>query len=191
MRKKTAGTMNSVVKMIAALLIIAAVAYFGYSYYQIHMGTKRADMIIETMKGVIPDLGVDTGTPGGQGRDPLPVLEIDRLNIVGCIEVPSIEIMAPVLTEGHKEEGFAAVESGSPVKGNFKLTGSKNDIFAKLEWAKPGDVVAFTDIDGVRYNYRVITQFHLKSWDEADQDLMLCYQTDEQTQFVLGCKQAN
>ena len=31
-------------------------------------------------------------------------------------------------------------------------------------------------------------QFHLKDWDEADQDLMLCYPTDDNTQFVLGCK---
>ena len=51
-----------------------------------------------------------------------------------------------------------------------------------------GDKVAFTDIDGVRYNYIVTTQFHLKDWDEADQDLMLCYKTDDNTQFVLGCK---
>lgn len=188
MGKKTAGTTNSVVKTIAALLIIAAAAYFAYSYYQIHKGTKRADMIIETMKGVIPDLGVDTGVSTGQGRDPLPVLEINGLNIVGCIEVPSIDIMAPVLSRGHEEEGFAAVENGSPVKGNFKLMGGKNDIFTKLEGTNPGDIVAFTDIDGVRYNYRVTTQFHLKEWDEADHDLMLCYQTDDHTEFVVGCK---
>ena len=178
---------KKLIKLIAALLVIAGLAYFGYSYYQINIGTKRADRIVETMKGVIPNLGVDTGVSTGQGRDPLAQLEIDGLNIVGCIEVPSLDIMAPVLAEGQEERGFAVIESGSPVKGNFKLVGGRNDIFSKLKGAKPGDIVAFTDIDGVRYNYRVITQFHLKEWDEGDNDLMLCYRTDENTQFVLGC----
>ncbi len=186
----TSGTGNRVVKLVAVLVIVAAVTCFGYSFYETRMGTKRADRILETMKEVIPNLGVDTGTTA-QGRDPLPQVEIDGLPVVGCIEVPSIEIMAPVITKGHSEEGFAAIESGSPVKGHLKLLGGKNDIFRKLENARPGDTVAFTDIDGVRYNYRVLTQFHLKEWDEADQDLMLCYQADDKTQFVLGCKLAD
>lgn len=180
--------MNKAVRRIAALLIIAAAAYFGYSYYQISTGTRHADRIIDTLKGIIPNLGVDTGVSTGQGRDPLPQLEIDGLGIVGVIEVPSIDIMAPVLAKGQDEKGFAVISGGSPVKGSFMLTGGRNDIFRSLADAQPGDKVSFTDIDGVRYNYRVLTQFHLKSWDEADQDLMLCYQTDEQTQFVLGCK---
>lgn len=183
----TSGRSKSAFKLIAFLLVVAAAAYFGYSFYQTRVGTSRADKILETMKEVIPDLGVDTGTSTGQGRDPLAQLEIDGMNIVGCIEVPSIDIMAPVLAKGHEEKGFVSVESGSPVKGKFKLTGGRNDIFTKLEKARPGDIVAFTDIDGVRYNYRVLTQFHLKEWDEADNDLMLCYETDGSTEFVLGC----
>lgn len=181
--------MNKAVKRIAALLIVAAIAFIGYSYYEISTGTRHADRIVETLKGIIPNLGVDTGTSTGMGRDPLPLLEIDGLDIVGVIEVPSIDIMAPVLAKGQEEKGFAVLSDGSPVKGSFMLIGGRNDIFRSLKDAQPGDKVSFTDIDGVRYNYRVLTQFHLKSWDEADQDLMLCYQTDEQTQFVLGCKQ--
>ena len=188
--KQTPSRSKSVVKMIMFLLIVAAVAYFGYSYYQTRQGTDRAGRILETMKEVIPDLGVDTGTSTGQGRDPLAQLEIEGMNVVGCIEVPSVDIMAPVLAKGHEEKGFATIESGSPVKGKLKLTGGRNDIFSKLEKARPGDIVAFTDIDGVRYNYRVLTQFHLKEWDEADNDLMLCYETDDNTEFVLGCMYA-
>jgi sortase (surface protein transpeptidase) len=187
---QTSGGSKSIVKIIVLLMVIAAVAFFGYSYYQTKTGSDRADRILETMKEVIPDLGVDTGTSTGQGQDPLAELEIEGMNVVGVIEVPSVDIMAPVLAKGHEDKGFASVESGSPVKGKFKLTGGRNDIFSKLEKAMPGDIVAFTDIDGVRYNYRVLTQFHLKEWDEADNDLMLCYESDDDTEFVLGCMYA-
>ena len=40
------------------------------------------------------------------------------------------------------------------------------------------------------YPMEALTQFHLKEWDEADNDLMLCYKTDDNTEFVLGCMYA-
>lgn len=179
--KRVAGT-------IAVLLILAAAAYGGYSYMQLQNSMRHAGEVLDTMKKVIPDLGVDTGISTGQGRDPLAALSIDDIDIVGCIEVPSVDLMAPVTASGYEEEGFATLVSGSPVKGHLRLLGGRRDVFRKISRIKPGETVAFTDIDGVRYNYRVTTQFHLKNWDEADQDLMLCYITDDQTQFVLGCK---
>ena len=188
--KGNAGT-KRILKISILLLIIAAIGYGGYTYYQIQQSGKHASEVLNTMKNIIPNLGVDTGMSKGLGRDPLPVISIDQIDIAGCIEVPSIDLMAPVTAEGYEEEGFATIVSGSPVKGNFKLTGGRDDVFRKLSKAKPGDTVAFTDVDGVRYNYRVLTQFHLKEWDEADNDLMLCYRTDDQTQFVLGCKLAD
>ena len=177
-----------IAKRVLALLIIAALAFGGYTILQIQQSMKHSGEVLEVMKTLVPNLGVDTGISTGQGRDPLAALSIDEIDIVGCIEAPSIDLMAPVTASGYEEEGFATIVSGSPVKGNLRIKGGRKDVFRKLAKAKPGDKVAFTDIDGVRYNYIVTTQFHLKDWDEADQDLMLCYKTDDNTQFVLGCK---
>ena len=182
---------SSVVKLIAAMLLIVAVGYCGYKFYQIRTGSQHAESVLETMKSVIPNLGVDTGVSTGRGRDPLPELVIDDKSIVGCIEIPAIDVMAPVTAPDYEESGFATAIGGSPVKGNFQVAGSHDDIFTDLSKLKPGDTAAFTDIDGVRYNYRVTTQFHLKDWDEADQDLMLCFRTDNDTMFVVGCTEAN
>ena len=173
--------------MITVLLIVAVAVYGGYRYTQLKTATKHADEVLEALRSVIPDLGVDTGVSSGQGRDPLPALSVDGIEIVGCIEVPSLDLMAPVTSGNYKEEGFASFESGSPVKGKLRIRGGRDDVFRKIKKAAPGDSVAFTDIDGVRYSYRVSTQFHLKDWDKADYDLMLCYESDEDTDFVLGC----
>ncbi len=187
--KGNAG-IKSILKISIVLLIIAALGYSGYTYFHIQQSGKHAAEVLSKMENIIPNLGVDTGMSKGLGRDPLPVISIDQIDIAGCIEVPSINLMAPVTAEGYEEEGFATIAGGSPVKGNFKLTGGRDDVFRKLSKAKPGDTVAFTDVDGIRYNYRVLTQFHLKEWDEADNDLMLCYKTDDNTEFVLGCMYA-
>ena len=174
-------------RLIAVLLIIAAAAFCGYRYLQLQKASRHADAVMETLSSVIPDFGIDNDNYSGPGRDPLPALVIDDMNIVGCIEIPSIDLMAPVIAPEYEEEGFATVISGSPVKGRFLIRGGRDDVFRKISKARPGDSAAFTDIDGVRYRYRVTTQFHLKNWDEADNDLMLCYRTDDKTIFVLGC----
>ena len=178
------------IKIIAVLLIIAAAAYCGFRWFQQKEATRHAGRVLETMKDIIPDFGVDTGESSGQGKDPLPALVVDGKDIVGCIEIPSIDLIAPVTAADQDEEGFATIVSGSPVKGRLRIRGEKGNVFRQLAKAKPGDKVAFTDIDGVRYNYRVTTQYHLKDWDEGDNDLMLCYRSDEQTSFVLGCTSA-
>lgn len=184
-------TRSNVLKLIAALLLITVVGYCGYKFLQIRTGSQHAESVLETMQSVIPNLGVDTGESTGRGRDPLPELVIDDKPIVGCLEIPAIDVMSPVTAPDYGESGFATVVGGSPVKGNFQIEGSHDDIFSDLSNLKPGDTAAFTDIDGVRYNYRVTTQFHLKDWDEADQDMMLCFRTDNDTMFVVGCTEAN
>ena len=99
--------------------------------------------------------------------------------------------MVPVTVKDQGGDGFASVVSGSPVKGKFMLEGDRDTTFVKLAKAQPGAKVVFTDIDGVRYNYTVTTQFHLKDWDEAENDLMVTYRSDDQTRFVLGCATAD
>ena len=175
------------IRIIVVLLIAAAVGYSGYRFLHIQKADKDAEAVLSTMKDLIPGLGVDTGVSTGRGRDPLATLSINNVDIVGCLEIPSLDLMVPVTVKDGGGDGFASVVSGSPVKGEFMLEGDRDTTFVKLFKAQPGAKVTFTDIDGVRYNYSVTTQFHLKNWDVADHDLMVTYRTDDQTRFVLGC----
>jgi sortase (surface protein transpeptidase) len=176
--------------VVLVILIIAAAAggFMGYRYMHKKNASGEADNVLATLKQVIPMLGKETDVSMGDGRDPLPIFEVNGIDIVGCLEIPSIDLMVPVTSKGDSKAGFAAVLSRSPVKGRFGLTGSKKDVFSRLASVKPGDNVAFTDMDGVRYTYSVTTQFHLKKWDKADNDLMLSYKVDDDTRFVVGCK---
>lgn len=181
---------GSLLKIVTALIVIAAIGFAVFRFVNIKQGGQQADEVLDRMKQLIPGLGVDTGVSTGSGKEQLSVITIQGIDIVGCVEIPALDIMVPVTAEGNEQAGFVTYVSGSPVSGELRLKGSREDIFNSLASAKPGDNVAFTDVEGVRYNYRVTTQYHLKSWDESDDDLMLCYPTDSKTDFVVGCKVA-
>ena len=142
---------------------------------------------IESMEDMVPNFGTDYSYTSGMGRDPLPVMTINDTDLVGAIEIPSLDLRAPVADKGVKKTYFARWASGSPVKGKFRIMGNKNDVFSRLNKGIPGEMVIFTDMDGTRYEYTITTQFHLKDWAKADYDLMLCYKVDDDTKFVLGC----
>ena len=173
--------------IVITLIVVAGLAFAGARYYQITQSASSADRVLNTMKKVVPGLGVDTGESAGIGRDPLVAMEIDDTDIVGCLEVPSLDMMVPVTDKKKEKTGFVTWLDGSPVQGQFRLIGDRLDVFQKLTKTRPGDRVAFTDMDGVRYEYEVTTQLHLKNWDEGKYDLMLCYDVDDQTRFVVGC----
>ena len=183
-KKRTAFWIAAI---IAVLLVAAGLFRGGYLIRTQKAAKKQADDVLTTMTTLIPGLGTETEGSGATGRDPLVALSVADHDIVGCLEIPSLDIAAPVLAKKSKQAYFVTWKSGSPVKGKFRLQGSRKDIFRDLAKANPGDKVIFTDIDGVRYAYTVTTQYHLKDWAKADNDLILCYTVDEKTDFVLGC----
>lgn len=186
MSNRKGGTFRIVVIIILIVAAIAA-AICGYGLMQRKQTSEEADKVLTTMKVLIPGLGVDTDEASSNGRDPLSVMTVEGVDIVGCLEIPAIDVMVPVTAKGTSRKGFVSYLSGSPVKGKFRLSGSRTGIFSDLAKVKPDDRVIFTDADGVRYRYSVLTQFHLKKWDKADYDIMLTYKVDDDTRFVVGC----
>ena len=179
---------KKVIMTVIVIILLACMGAGGYLVYHQHQSGQKADAMMKEMDDFIPGLGEEDGVSSGMGRDPLAAFTIGGVDVVGCLEIPSLNLRAPVADKGIEEASLATWVSGSPVKGKFRLSGDRMDVFAKLSKAKPGDLVRFTDIDGVRYEYEVTTQYHMKDWDEGDNDLMLCHETTEdQTWFVLGC----
>lgn len=185
--KTGSNNKNRITRLIILAVIIVVLAFVGYRIYSAKDGGNKAEDTIKALETIIPGLGVDTDVQSGLGRDPLAAISIDGVDIVGVLEIPSLDIMAPVTGKNISEEYFATWLDGSPVQGNFKIVGGHDDLFRRISRLKPGDTIAFTDIDGIRYKYNVTTQYHLKKWDEGDNDLQICYVTDDDTYFVVGC----
>ncbi|MBQ9015958.1 MAG: sortase [Firmicutes bacterium] len=176
------------------ILLVAAVFAFG-AYFFTHMKSSNAEAeaVLSSMEQLIPGFGLEIdpddvlpGTSSG-GDGSLMALSVNDKDIVGCLEIPALDVRAPIMDKGSEEPYFVTWVSGSPAKGPFRLKGGREDVFRRLAKAKPADKVIFTDIDGNRYTYEVTTQYHLKDWAEATNDLLLCYPSDDQTDFVVGC----
>ena len=172
--------------VIGIAIIAVAAAFAAYLLIPGKQDNEQSKQTIASMEELIPFFGTEDSRTG-LGRDPLAVLSIDGTDIVGGLEIPSINLRAPVAEKGSGKEFFASRMTGSPVKGHFIITGGRHDVFTRLTKVKPDSKVTFTDIDGYAYNYTVTTQFHKKKWDYADYDLMLCYKIDKNTYFVLAC----
>ena len=176
------------ISVIVILAIVAAIAAGGYLAMHMQQSNQKSREVMKTLEELIPELTQeDAGISSGIGRDPLAALSIEGIDIVGCLQIPALNLSVPVTGKDLEQPFFATWVSGSPVQGAFRITGGRDDTFHSLSKAKPGDTVTFTDIDGVRYAYEVTTQYHLKDWAEADNDLLLCYPTDDKTDFVVGC----
>ena len=189
--KTTKSKIPRIVGTIAVILIAVGLLRGGYLIREQKKSEKEAQEVIEAMKTLIPGLGTEKESSGSMGRDPLAALSVNETDVVDCLEIPALDLTAPVLNKKNKKAFCVTWVSGSPVKGKFRLSGGRHDIYKNLAKANPGDKVLFTDIDGTRYVYEVTTQYHLKDWAKADNDLLLCYKVDDNTDFVLCCTLKN
>lgn len=185
-------TTRKVILIVVLILVAAVLACGGYYFSHLKASNGEAQEVLSALENLIPGYTSNEGNEDPEegftpGRDPLYSFEVGDRTVVGCLDIPALDLRAPVLDKKQKEAFFVTWISGSPVKGTFRLQGGYEDVFFKLAKLKPGDRVIFTDMDGVRYVYEVTTQYHLKDWAKANNDLLLCYPADDQTDFVVGC----
>ena len=183
---------NRIIILMVIILLAAVLVYLGTELKAGNGSEAEAKEMVTKLENIIPGLGSPSDSSGGNGRDPLAAYIMGDYNVVGCLEIPALDLMLPVVLKSEDPKAevqsyLVYFEGGSPVKGQFRLKSDSMGGFKSIAGLRPGENVIFTDIDGVRYEYTVTTQYHLKDWDEGDNDLLLCYDTDEVTDFVVGC----
>ena len=82
--------------VVLVILIIAAAAggFIGYRYMHKKNASGEADNVLATLKQVIPMLGKETDVSMGDGRDPLPIFEVNGIDIVGKYFHKAIDALA-------------------------------------------------------------------------------------------------
>lgn len=177
MRKKSTNVMLA----LGILLIAGAIGIVGYRMMSAHKAADLSNEIIKGMTDIIPQYDADDPRATGMGQDPLPMIEVEGVSLVGYLELPSLNEKLPVADEYYDGDHLAFHDSGSPVKGHFVIGGSETDGgFACLKDLKPGDKVTFVDANGVRYDYKITGLGSVKKLKGLDHDLvMYCGISDE------------
>ena len=99
-------------------------------------------------------LNDNTSTPEGE----MPVIEIDGYDYIGVLQIPSLDLTLPVISDW----SYPALQiapcryEGSAYDGGMVIAGHNFDShFGKLAQLEPGDEIKFIDLSGNTFTYAV------------------------------------
>jgi sortase A len=150
MRRRKASTILVVVGL---LLIIAALALTGYNLWENYQAGKNAQTVAEKLAG-----DIDDGNGKINPNMEMPVKMIKGKKYIGVLEMPTLNLMLPVLSEwSYPNLKLAPCRyTGSAYESNMVIA-AHNYLthFGRLKELNIGDTIIFKDMDGNRFVYEV------------------------------------
>lgn len=150
--------------IITGLLLIAAALFLtGFNLYDEHRAERSVDHVLEQMKpqetpvlreGEIPDYLLNPDME-------MPVENIDGRDYIGTLEIPSLDLVLPVLGNWNYPNLRVAPcrYTGSAYQGNLIIAAHNYPShFGNLKHLQEGEMVRFTDVDGNRFTYQVVVR---------------------------------
>lgn len=160
------------------LLIVAALFLVGYNLWEEARASQSANDVATQLTEKIQAQQKENQKSGeGSAEDPqenapvvlpdyvlnpdmeMPVETIDGRDYIGVLEVPSYNLVLPVISEW----SYPALKvapcrySGSAYKDNFVIAGHNYRAhFSNVKRLNPGDTVIFTDMAGNVFTYKVV-----------------------------------
>ncbi|MGN1414770.1 MAG: sortase [Anaerovoracaceae bacterium] len=161
--RKARKKRSSILIFTGLLLIAAALLLTGFNLYDEHRAERSVDHVLDQMKpqetpvlreGEIPDYILNPGMD-------MPVETIDGMDYIGTLEIPSLNLVLPVLSEWNYPNLRVAPcrYTGSAYSGNLILAAHNYPShFGNLKHLQEGENVWFTDVDGNRFTYQVVVR---------------------------------
>lgn len=154
---------SSILIVTGLLLIAAALFLTGFNLYDEHRAERSVDHVLEQMKpqetpvlreGEIPDYLLNPDME-------IPVENIDGRDYIGTLEIPSLDLVLPVLGNWNYPNLRVAPcrYTGSAYQGDLIIAAHNYPShFGNLKHLQEGEMVRFTDVDGNRFNYQVVVR---------------------------------
>lgn len=144
------------------LLIAAALCFIIYNLYEEHRAREQSGQALDALQEYIPgsDQNDDTSMPDYM-LDPdmeMPMQTIDGIDYIGVLEIPSLNLELPVISQwSYPNLRIAPCRySGSAYSGGLVIAAHNYDShFGRLKTLQTDDEVIFTDIDGNTFTYKV------------------------------------
>lgn len=175
------------------LLIAAGLCLAGYNLWDAHLATDSVAKLIQELEAQtdstteyqsleVPDQP-ERKTPAYL-LDPnidMPTIELDGNEYIGTLEIPSLELSLPVMSEwSYQGLKFSPCRyAGSAYLNDLIIAAHNYPAHFGLLWElKEGDAVIFTDIDGNQFSYAVsemdqLPSIALKEMESGTWDLTL------------------
>lgn len=160
------------------LLVLAALLLTGYNVWDEGRAGDAADATFQALKFqteegreelpeyILPDYLVDP-------RFEMPTVEIDGYDYIGYLDIPSLELSLPVMSEwSYPQLKIAPCRyAGSVYLDDMILAAHNYDRhFGRLKNLEGGELVQFTDVDGNVFDFSV-TELELL-WPEQTEEML-------------------
>lgn len=160
------------------LLVLAALLLTGYNVWDEGRAGDAADATFQALKFqteedreelpeyILPDYLVDP-------RFEMPTVEIDGYDYIGYLDIPSLELSLPVMSEwSYPQLKIAPCRyAGSAYLDDMILAAHNYDRhFGRLKNLEGGELVRFTDVDGNVFDFSV-TELELL-WPEQTEEML-------------------
>ena len=160
------------------LLVLAALLLTGYNVWDEGRAGDAADATFQALKFqteegreelpeyILPDYLVDP-------RFEMPTVEIDGYDYIGYLDIPSLELSLPVMSEwSYPQLKIAPCRyAGSGYLDDMILAAHNYDRhFGRLKNLEGGELVRFTDVDGNVFDFSV-TELELL-WPEQTEEML-------------------
>ena len=149
-KTRSGGVFAKVLVIMGAVLLIAALLLLLYNRYESDRAGKDAEALLEDVLSVVEQ--------NAAAGPELPVVEVDGYGCVGYLEVPSLELTLPVLTDWDYEKLRVApcLQFGSSRTDDLVIAAHNfKRHFGRLKELSQGDAIVFTDMDGIENHYEV------------------------------------
>lgn len=144
------------------LLIAAALCFIIYNLYEEHRARELSGQALDALQEYIPgsDQNDDTSMPDYMLNPDMemPTQTIDGIDYIGVLEIPSLNLELPVISQwSYPNLRIAPCRySGSAYSGGLVIAAHNYDShFGRLKTLQTDDEVIFTDIDGNTFTYKV------------------------------------
>ena len=137
-------------------LILVSVSLLLFFQIRLHLGAQHSQRILLQMNKILPER--TQGVPGAYPNSAMPVLEIDGVDYVATVEVPSFGITLPVADQwdSHKLYRSPARFLGNAHEKTLIIGGVDDSRqFGFCDKIEQGALITVTDMTGVRYTYTV------------------------------------
>lgn len=121
-----------------------------------HVGNRTCQKVVARMEEILPER--TPGTPGLYPDTGMPTLEIDGVDYVAMLEIPSAGVELPIANnwDGKKLSHSPARFSGSAYNHTLIIGGAdQSKQFAFCGQIDQGALVTVTDMTGAQFTYRV------------------------------------
>jgi len=174
---------SRVLVLVGLLLILAGLVRYGVAAQESGRAeTAVKDSVPQLRQEMPKQIDVETAQdPTEEPKQEMPEVKIDGTVYIGIVEIPALELELPVISSWSNANAKIAPcrYSGSVIQEDLIVCAHNYDShFGRLERLSGGDRVCFTDMEGIRYVYRVTELQTLESTDveemlSGDWDLTL------------------